>query len=826
MYLFNGFTEKANKALNLAIEAAQSMGHTYVGSEHLLIGLCAEGTGYASITLSDRGLTAENVAKEVRQTVGSGMPTKLTPADLTPRCKRIVEMAVAVARAAGSNFVGTEHLLIALIDEGTNMGLGIMQEAGIDPVALKNELTSGNPEMRNESPSFSGPSFLSPNPPTPEKRGGGNTPTLSQFGRDLTAAARDGKLDPVVGRSNEIERVVQILSRRTKNNPCLVGEPGVGKTAIAEGLAQQIVSGMVPQNLKNKRLFSLDIGSMLAGTKYRGDFEERLKKAMEEIKKAGDVIVFVDELHTIIGAGAAEGAVDAANILKPALSRGEIQIIGATTLDEYRKHIEKDAALERRFQPVTVGEPTEEDSIEILKGLRDRYEAHHGVKITDDAIKAAVELSVRYIADRYLPDKAIDLIDEAASRVRLTNMTEPPDIKALEEQVKMTADEKNSAIKAQDFETAAKLRDREKQLRAQLEALRNNWNNANTNRHLEVGKDAIARIVASWTGIPVDELTKEESERLLHLEEVLHKRVVGQNEAVQAVAKAVKRGRAGLKDPKRPIGSFIFLGPTGVGKTELSKALAEALFGDENAMIRLDMSEYMEKHTVSKMIGSPPGYVGYDEGGQLTEKIRRKPYSVVLFDEIEKAHPDIFNTLLQMLEDGHLTDAQGRKVSFKNTVIIMTSNVGANLLVERKGSLGFSAGDSTAEEKDVKRQVLAELKKFFRPEFLNRVDDIIVFSKLNKAEVKEIAGKMLDTLTKRVEGLGYKLVYDEAALDKISDVGFDPVYGARPLRRTIQSEVEDKIAEALLGQSFSKGDTILCTVENDKLIIKPAGKTE
>ncbi len=648
---------------------------------------------------------------------------------------------------------------------------------------------------------------------------------MDQFGRDLTELAKKGEIDPVIGRQVEIERVIQILSRRTKNNPCLIGEPGVGKTAVAEGLALKIVQGEVPELLKDKRVVALDLTSMVAGTKYRGDFEERIKAAMEEVKNSGNIILFIDEIHTIIGAGAAEGSADAANILKPSLARGEFQLIGATTIDEYRKHIEKDAALERRFQPVMVGEPTEEEAIQILKGLRDRYEVHHKVKITDEAIDAAVKLSSRYIADRFLPDKAIDLIDEAASRVRLRAFTEPNDIQDMEKRIKQLEQEKAAAVNTQDFEGAAKIRDEEKQLRERLEQEKEVWKEKKVSGNGEVTPQDIANIVSTWTGIPVVQLTEEESERLLKLEEVLHQRIVGQDEAVTAVAKAIRRGRVGLKDPKRPIGSFIFLGPTGVGKTELCKTLAEAMFGDENAMIRLDMSEYMEKHTVSRLVGSPPGYVGYDEGGQLTEKVRRKPYSVILFDEIEKAHPDVFNMLLQILEDGCLTDSQGRKVDFKNTVIIMTSNVGARLITDSKANLGFQGHKEDDKEKtaekdnqDVRELVLAELKKLFRPEFLNRVDDIIVFHKLTEENIQKIAVGMLNNLKERLAALDIDITFTDEAVAAIAKAGFDPVYGARPLRRAIQSKIEDELSELMLEGKVDSEHGVTCDYRDDAFV--------
>ena len=813
MFLFKGFTEKANKALNLAIEAAQEMGHGYVGTEHIVLGLLREGTGVAATVLTARGVTAAEYEERIIELENSGTPTKLSPAEFTPRSKKTMEMAVAAAATLKHGYVGTEHILLAVAEDDTSVSVRLLSEFGVSPDDLIEDISEAIQSPAPQTVADGGA-------PRGGKASGGKTPTLDQFGRDLTAIAKEGKLDPVVGRAKEIERVVQILSRRTKNNPCLIGEPGVGKTAIAEGLAQKITDGAVPELLAGKRVVTLDMSGMVAGTKYRGDFEERIKNAIDEVVKAGDVILFIDELHTIIGAGGAEGAVDAANILKPSLARGELQIIGATTLEEYRKHIEKDAALERRFQPVTVGEPTPEEAEQILLGLRDKYEAHHKVKITDEALKAAVKLSVRYIADRFLPDKAIDLMDEAASRVRLKAFTPPPDLKALEDEQKRLAEEKAAAVNEQDFERAARLRDEEKDLSEKLAAQKAEWQEKNAGITGEVTAENIAEIVAGWTGIPVSQLNEEESERLLKMESILHERIVGQDEAVKAVAKAIRRGRVGLKDPKRPIGSFIFLGPTGVGKTELCKTLAEAMFGDENAMIRLDMSEYMEKHTVSRLVGSPPGYVGYDEGGQLTEKIRRKPYSVVLFDEIEKAHPDVFNMLLQILEDGVLTDAQGRKVDFKNTVIILTSNVGARLITE-KHAFGFGAGDEETEtaaaRARTKENVMGELKKTFRPEFLNRVDDTIVFDRLTAADIEEIARRMLKTLDKRMSELELHLDVSDEAVAHLAKAGFDDVYGARPLRRAIQSELEDALAEKMLEGAFQAGDTVKVDVKENTL---------
>ena len=804
MFLFDGFTEKANKALNLAIAVASQLGHTYIGSEHILFGLVAEGSGVAATLLAKKNVTKEIVEEKLETTIGKGVPSHVTPADFTPRTKRILEMAIAESRRLGHSYVGTEHILMAMLKEQDSYGVLFMRELNVNTKDLYTECVNEIGDSKEGNAEFDSPQGRS---------GGGDTGgALSKYGRDLTELAKNNKIDPVIGRQQEIERVIQILSRRTKNNPCLIGEPGVGKTAIAEGLAQKIVTGEVPETLKSKKIFSLDLTAMLAGAKYRGDFEERIKSAIDEVAKSGNIILFIDELHTIIGAGAAEGAVDAANILKPQLARGEIQIIGATTIEEYRKHIEKDAALERRFQPVMVAEPNEEDATKILFGLRDKYEAHHKIKISDEAIRAAVQLSSRYITDRYLPDKAIDLIDEAASRVRMKAFTAPPDLKEMEDKIKKAGEEKAAAVNAQDFEAAAKIRDEEKSLNEEYEKARQQWQETNARNSGEVTAEEIAEIVSIWTGVPVKQLTEQESDRLLHMEDILHKRVVGQNEAVEAVAKAIRRGRVGLKDPKRPIGSFIFLGPTGVGKTELCKALAEALFGNENNMIRLDMSEYMEKHTVSRMVGSPPGYVGYDEGGQLTEKIRRNPYSVVLFDEIEKAHPDVFNILLQILEDGILTDAQGRRVDFRNAVIIMTSNIGARMITETK-NLGFGSSENAMkDDKEIKNDVMNELKKHFRPEFLNRIDDIIVFQKLSEDDIKLIASKMLEQLTERVKQLGINLIVTEEAIAEIANEGYEPVYGARPLRRAITTKIEHKLSEYLLSGKVKSGDTVVLSV--------------
>lgn len=815
MYKFTGFTERANEALNTAIETAQSMGHAYIGSEHLIIGLLRDSGGVAGTVLAQFGVNAGQIESLIKSTIGIGAPTVLTPSDFTPRSKNLIETSIMLARSMGHSYVGTEHLLMAILKDPSSCAVQFLNELGVSPQAVMEAIE--NSLGGSTGAGVSGSSGTS-------AKGKSSTPTLEQFGRDLTEMAKQNKIDPVIGRQKEIERVIQILSRRTKNNPCLIGEPGVGKTAIAEGLALKITNGEVPELLKDKRIIALDLTGMVAGTKYRGDFEERIKTALDEVRKAGDVILFIDEIHTLIGAGSAEGAVDAANILKPSLARGEIQVIGATTLEEYRKHIEKDAALERRFQPVTVGEPSEEEAVEILKGLRDKYEAHHKVKITDDAINAAVKMSARYIADRYLPDKAIDLVDEAASRVRLNAFTAPPDLKAMEDQLKSLSDEKAAAVNTQDFERAAKLRDEEKSLSEKLAEQKKAWEEKNSRSTGEVTAREIAEIVSSWTGIPVAKISEEESQRLLNLEEELHRRIVGQDEAVSAVARAIRRSRVGLKDPRRPIGSFIFLGPTGVGKTELSKTLAEAMFGDEDAMIRLDMSEYMEKHTVSRLVGSPPGYVGYDEGGQLTEKVRRKPYSVVLFDEIEKAHPDVFNMLLQILDDGFLTDSQGRRVDFRNCVIIMTSNVGARQITDKVSSLGFSvqqentAAQENAANERIHKEVMAELKKTFKPEFLNRIDEIVVFNRLNQNDIREIAKRMLSSLQERVRSLEIHVTFDDSAIQAIADEGFDPVYGARPLRRAIQSKIEDELSEQMLGGNVKAGCSYVCTFRDGKFI--------
>lgn len=812
MFKFTGFTEKANKSLNAAVKAAEDLGHTYIGSEHILLGLLSDTSTVAGAVLAAHNITYADIEEELKRSIGVGVPTELQPDDFTPRSKNILETSVAFARQMGQQLVGTEHVLLAIAREGSCSATLLLSRAGVSMQDIVNDV----------SKALMGGTA---NAGTDNKDGGKeNESMLSQFGRDLTKLAKDGKIDPVIGRQKEIERVIQILSRRTKNNPCLIGEPGVGKTAIAEGLALKIVSGEVPELLKDKKIYSLDLTGMVAGTKYRGDFEERIKKVIDEVKNAKDVILFIDEVHTLIGAGSAEGAADAANILKPSLARGELQIIGATTIEEYRKHIEKDAALERRFQPVMVDEPSQEEAIEILKGIKDKYEAHHKVKITDEAIESAVKLSTRYIGDRYLPDKAIDLIDEAASRVRLRSYMAPSDLKELEDKKKSVEAEKLSAVNAQEFERAAALRDEERKLDKEIKDKKENWHDMAGKSHDEVTPADIADIVSSWTRVPVTQLSTEESDRLLHMEDELHRRIVGQDEAVEAVSRAIRRGRVGLKDPKKPIGSFIFLGPTGVGKTELCKALAAAMFGDENAMIRLDMSEYMEKHTVSRLIGSPPGYVGYDEGGQLTEKVRRKPYSVVLFDEIEKAHPDVFNMLLQILDDGVLTDGQGRRVDFKNCIIIMTSNVGAKLISQKQKAFGFAAGAKELEqnEKEIKDAVMGELRNTFRPEFLNRVDDIIVFQRLTKENIKEIASRLLAVLQKRVEDMGIEVTFSDEAVSKIADAGFDDVYGARPLKRAIQSRIEDALSEEMLKGNVKKGGKYICNVKDDKFVFDKA----
>ncbi|HZK33933.1 MAG TPA: ATP-dependent Clp protease ATP-binding subunit [Bacillota bacterium] len=807
MAFFGRFTERAQRALIYAQEEARNLGHNYVGTEHLLLGLLKESEGAAAKVLKGLGIDIDKGRTQIESLIGKGSYNFTEGFGYTPRTKRVMELSFYEARNLGHNYVGTEHLLLALIREGDGVAARLLKDSGVDLKNIREQIIKMLKEEGMESHK------------TPSNKKGGDTPVLDQFGSDLTYMASEGKLDPVIGREKEIERVIQILSRRTKNNPVLIGEAGVGKTAVAEGLAQFIQEGNVPELLKGKRIVTLDMSGMVAGAKYRGEFEERLKNVMNEIKKSQDVILFIDEMHTIIGAGAAEGAIDASNILKPALARGEIQTIGATTLDEYRKHVEKDPALERRFQPVTVGEPSKEETIQILFGLRDRYEAHHKVRITDEALEAAVDLSDRYIPDRFLPDKAIDLIDEAASRVRLQAFTTPPDLKDMEAKLEDLHKEKEEAVMNQSYEKAAKIRDEEQKFKDELEEMKKAWTKKSTVNTETVKEEEIAHIVSSWTGIPVQKLTEQETDRLLNMEKILHERIIGQDEAVKAVSRAIRRARAGLKDPDRPIGSFIFLGPTGVGKTELCKALAEALFGEEEAIIRLDMSEYMERHTVSRLVGSPPGYVGFDEGGQLTEKVRRKPYSVVLFDEIEKAHPDVFNILLQILEDGRLTDSKGRTVDFRNTVIVMTSNVGAHTLRKQK-TVGFGAGDDMAasEYEKMKDNIMDDLKKTFRPEFLNRLDETIVFHTLEDEHLREIVKLMVASVSARLEEKQIYLEVTDAAKEHMTKEGFDPTYGARPLRRVIQRALEDNLSEEILTGRVKVGDKVRVDEKDGKLI--------
>ncbi|RJR10129.1 ATP-dependent Clp protease ATP-binding subunit [Candidatus Parcubacteria bacterium] len=805
--MFGRFTERAQKVLALAQEEALRLSHNNIGTEHILLGLVREGEGIAAKALIALGLGPEKIQKEVENLIGRGQDSGQSIPHYTPRAKKVIELSMDEARKLGHSYVGTEHILLGLIREGEGVAARVLNNLGVSLNKARQQVLQ----------------LLGSNESSGGHQGGAsqnvNTPTLDSLARDLTAVAREGSLDPVIGRSKEIQRVIEVLSRRTKNNPVLIGEPGVGKTAIAEGLAQQIVNNEVPEILRDKRVMTLDMGTVVAGTKYRGEFEDRLKKVMDEIRQAGNIILFIDELHTLIGAGGAEGAIDASNILKPSLARGELQCIGATTLDEYRKYIEKDAALERRFQPIRVDEPTAAESIQILTGLRDRYEAHHRVSITDEAIEQAVKLSDRYISDRFLPDKAIDLIDEAGSKVRLRSFTTPPNLKELEVKLESVRNEKDAAVQSQEFEKAASLRDTEQRLREQLEDTKKTWKEKQGQENSEVTVEDIAMVVSSWTGIPVSRLAQTETDKLLNMEQLLHSRVIGQDEAVKAVSKAVRRARAGLKDPKRPIGSFIFLGPTGVGKTELARALAESIFGDEDAMIRIDMSEYMEKHSTSRLVGSPPGYVGYDEGGQLTEKVRRKPYSVILLDEIEKAHPDVFNILLQVLEDGRLTDSKGRTVDFRNTLVIMTSNVGADAL-KRNKYVGFNVQDDNQNYKDMKGKVMEELKKAFRPEFLNRVDEMIVFHSLEKTHLKEIVTLLSDQLTKRLKEQDIELELTEATKEKISEEGYDPEYGARPLRRAIQKHVEDKLSEELLKGNIEKGKKIVMDVVDGEFVVR------
>ena len=802
------FTNRAEKAISLAQECAKQMGHNYVGSEHLLYGLIKEGNGLAYKVLSEQNINYDKILSLIEEMIGSSNPLKNNPEGYTPRLKRVIEISFSEAKKLGNSFIGTEHLLLGIMKENDSVASRILLELNVDIQKIFNDVM----KIVSDETIGLGKEKKKMNETS-------NTPTLNQFGKDLTIDAANGKLDPIIGREKEVERIIQILSRRTKNNPCLVGEPGVGKTAVVEGLSEKIVEGEVPENLRKKRVVSLDISSMVAGAKYRGDFEERLKKCLDEIKKNANIILFIDEIHTIVGAGAAEGAIDAANILKPLLARAEIQVIGATTQEEYRKYIEKDAALERRFQPVNVEEPTKEETLQILKGIRDKYEAHHKVKITDEALNAAVDLSSRYINDRYLPDKAIDLMDEAASRVKLNSLIAPKEVKKIEEKLQEIIREKEESINNQDFESAAKLRDKEQKEINKLSKIKQEWEKQNQIAYTEVNENNIAEVLSIWTGIPVYKLTETEVKRLKELENELHKRVVGQEEAIVSVSKAIRRGRVGLKDPKRPIGSFIFLGPTGVGKTETCKALAQALFGDENTMIRIDMSEYMEKHTVSKLIGSPPGYIGFEEGGQLTEKVRRKPYSVVLFDEIEKAHPDVFNILLQILDDGRLTDSQGRVVDFRNTVVIMTSNIGARQISDKK-EIGFSGNENKNKSYEkIKNNVMSELKKEFRPEFLNRIDEIIVFKQLSEEEISQIVDLMLITTVERLKDKKIKIKISDELKKEIAKKGFDPVYGARPIKRAIQNMIEDNLAEAILEKKIKNNTTVKLDYKNEKVTL-------
>lgn len=818
--MLNRFTERAQKVVYLAQIEAKRLNHPAVGTEHLLLGLLKEGDGVAAKVLQQLGVNLVGAAADIGKMLGTSAGQGSGEPGFTPRAKKVLELAGEEALAQGINYVATEHILLGLIREGEGLAARILVSSGITLEVVREKVME---MMGGGMPQAAGGSGMPNAKPKSVKKAkpASTTPALDNFGRDLTELARKDKLDPVIGREKEIERVIQVLSRRTKNNPVLIGEPGVGKTAIAEGLAQRIIEGKVPETLKDKRVVTLDMSSLVAGSKYRGEFEERLKKVMDEVRQAENIILFIDEMHTLIGAGAAEGAIDAANILKPALARGELQCVGATTLDEYRKHIEKDAALERRFQPINVDEPSKEESIEILRGLRDRYEAHHRVKITDKALEAAVNLSDRYITDRFLPDKAIDLIDEASSKVRLSVHTAPPDMRKMEEKLEAIRKEKEAAINGQEFEKAARLRDEEKDALLQLEESKDRWRKEKEEEKWVVDEEDIAQILSSWTRIPVQKLQQEETERLLHMEDLLHQRVIGQDEAVKAISRAIRRARSGLKDPKRPVGSFIFLGPTGVGKTELARTLAETMFGAEDALVRIDMSEYMEKHAVSRLVGAPPGYVGYDEGGQLTEAVRRRPYTVILLDEIEKAHPEVFNILLQVLEDGRLTDSKGRTVDFRNTVIIMTSNVGART-IRKEATLGFTAASPSADDSyhKMKDRVMDEMKKTFRPEFLNRIDEIIVFHALNQDHIKEIVTLMINELNKRVEEQGLTLEVTNEGKEFLAREGFDEVFGARPLRRAILKHVEDPLSEALLKQEFKQGDHIVADLKEGNLILK------
>ena len=803
MYKFTGFTESANNALNYAVEAAENLGHTYIGSEHILLGLLSDTKTVAASILLSKKINLKKVEEQIKKSIGVGIPTSLSPEDVTPKCRKVIENALnSATKKSGA---GTEQLLYALLKEPQSAGCKILSSLGVSPYEITTDVSNEinhNDYKKTQSNSKNSKSLV------------------DKYGKDLTESAKNGEIDPVIARDNEIERVIEILSRRTKNNPCLIGEPGVGKTAIVEGLALEIANGTVPESLKDKRVISLDLTCMVAGTKYRGDFEERIKNIIDEVIEDKNIILFIDELHNIVGAGSAEGAVDAANILKPSLARGDIQVVGATTIEEYRKYIEKDAALERRFQPITVDEPTLEAAKEMIYGIKSYYEKHHGVKITDEAISAALHLSVRYITDRFLPDKAIDLIDEASAKVKLKSYTLPDELKNLEEKIKEKTALKNNAISNQDFEKAAHFRDEEKALNTEFKIKKQKWFEKIKNKKLFVTEDDIKSIVSMWSKIPVTQITEEESEKLLNLEEELHKRIVGQDMAVKAVARAIRRGRAGLKDPKRPIGSFLFLGPTGVGKTELTKALSECLFGNDCEIVKIDMSEYMEKHSVSRLIGSPPGYVGFDEGGQLTERVRRKPYSIVLFDEIEKADADIFNLLLQILEDGVLTDSNGRKVSFKNTVVIMTSNIGASLISNNKGSMGFSDDNSeNARNEKNRKLVIEEVKKTFKPELVNRIDELIVFDLLSKDEIKEITNNLLENVKKRLNEKNIEIEFTDSVVSELSEKGFDKVYGARPLRRLITSEIEDMLSEKILLGELNKKEYI-CDFRNKKYILK------
>ena len=817
--MFERFTEKAIKVIMLAQEEARRLGHNFVGTEQILLGLIGEGTGVAAKVLKSMGVNLKDARIEVEKIIGRGSGFVAVEIPFTPRAKRVLELSLEEARQLGHNYIGTEHLLLGLIREGEGVAARVLENLGVDLSKVRTQVI----RMLGETAEVSGGSG---------GQGRTKTPTLDEFGSNLTQMAVDGKLDPVVGRQKEIERVIQILGRRTKNNPVLIGEPGVGKTALAEGLAQRISNGDIPDILEDKRVVTLDIGLLVAGTKYRGEFEERLKKIMDEIRSAGNVILVIDEVHTLIGAGAAEGAIDAANILKPALARGELQCIGATTLDEYRKHIERDAALERRFQPVMVGEPSVEETIEILHGLRDRYEQHHKLKILDESLEAAAKLSDRYIADRFLPDKAIDLIDEAGSRVRLLNSQLPPAAKELDKELRQVLKDKDNAVRSQDFDKAGELRDREMEIKSEIRAIAQNKKTEDEENPKvsspEVTEEDIAHIVASWTGVPVQKLTESETEKLLHMEDVLHQRLIGQDEAVRAISRAIRRARVGLKNPNRPIASFVFSGPTGVGKTELAKSLASYFFGAEEAMIRLDMSEFMERHTVSKLIGSPPGYVGYNEGGQLTEAVRRRPYTVVLFDEIEKAHPDVFNMLLQILEDGRLTDAKGRTVDFKNTLLILTSNIGSKVIEKGGGGLGFELEADQAESQynRIRSLVNEELKNYFRPEFLNRLDEIIVFRQLTKDEVKEISVILLKEVFVRLEEKGIRLEVTEKFKDRLVEEGYNPSYGARPLRRAIMRLLEDSLAEEMLSGRIKDGSTAVVDIGEDNKVVVTASQTE